>query len=248
MKRVLRSIAVGSALVATCVAAQAADLPMPPAYQTPPVVVPVYNWTGFYVGVNGGYGWGNQDPFNLLTNRFDQFSVPFSGGMFGGTFGGQIQSGRVVMGIEADIDWANINGSATVIPTIAGALPIGGCQAGVGCVTSLNTKISDVSTGRLRLGYAMDNWLLYATAGLAFLGANTNVSTVGGIACTTVLLSAICSGTDHRLGATAGAGIEYGITPAISAKFEYLYITAVSLEVSRINEVRAGVNYRFGGN
>ncbi len=121
MKRVLRSIAVGSALVATCVAAQAADLPMPPAYQTPPVVVPVYNWTGFYVGVNGGYGWGNQDPFNLLTNRFDQFSVPFSGGMFGGTFGGQIQSGRVVMGIEADIDWANINGSATVIPTIGGA-------------------------------------------------------------------------------------------------------------------------------
>jgi opacity protein-like surface antigen len=56
------------------------------------------------------------------------------------------------------------------------------------------------------------------------------------------------SGTDHRLGATAGAGVEYGITPAISAKFEYLYITAVSLEVSHVNEVRAGVNYRFGGN
>ena len=85
MKRVLRSIAVVTACVATCVAAQAADLPMPPAYQPPPMVVPVYNWTGFYVGVNGGYGWGNQDPFNLLTNRFDQFSVPFSGGMFGGT-------------------------------------------------------------------------------------------------------------------------------------------------------------------
>ena len=48
-------------------------------------------------------------------------------------------------------------------------------------------------------------------------------------------------------GTTAGAGVEYEITPAISAKFEYLYITAVSLEVSHINEVRAGVNYRFGG-
>jgi outer membrane immunogenic protein len=94
------SIVVATALVATCVAAQAADLPMPPgAYQPPPVVIPVYNWTGFYIGVNGGYGWGNQDAFNLLTNRFDQFSVPFSGGMFGGTFGGQIQSGHVVMGI-----------------------------------------------------------------------------------------------------------------------------------------------------
>ena len=151
------------------------------------------------------------------------------------------------MGIEADIDWASITGSATVIPTIGGALP-GGCLGAVGCLTSLNTKISDISTGRLRLGYAMDNWLLYATAGLALLGANTNVSTVGGVACTTALLTSICSGTDHRLGATAGAGIEYGITPAISAKFEYLYITAVSLEVSHLNEVRAGVNYRFGGN
>jgi hypothetical protein len=52
-----------------------------------------------------------------------------------------------------------------------------------------------------------------------------------------VLLFAICSGTDHRLGPTAGAGIEYGITSTISAKFEHLYIAAVSLVVSRINEV-----------
>jgi len=193
MKRVLRSIA-ASAFLAASIAAQAADLPMAPVYQPPPPAIPVYNWTGFYIGVNGGYGWGNQDPFNLLTNRFDQFRVPFSGGMFGGTFGGQIQAGHVVMGIEADIDWASITGSATVIPTIGGALP-GGCLGAVGCLTSLNTKISDVSTGRLRLGYAIDNWLPYATLGLALLGANTNVSTVGGVACTTALLTAICSGT-----------------------------------------------------
>jgi hypothetical protein len=57
---------------------------------------------------------------------------------------------------------------------------------------------------------------------------------VGGVACNIALLTSICSGTDHRLGATAGADIEYGITPAISAKFEYLYITAVSLEVSHL--------------
>ena len=81
MKRVLRSIVVATALVATCEAAQAADLPMPPpAYQPPPVVIPVYNWTGFYIGVNGGYGWGNQDAFNLLTNRFDQFRFLFPAG------------------------------------------------------------------------------------------------------------------------------------------------------------------------
>jgi outer membrane immunogenic protein len=246
MKRFLSAIAAGFASFATCIAAQAADLPMEPAYKVPVAVQQVYNWTGFYIGVNGGYGWGSQDPFNILTNRFDAFSVPFSGGMFGGTFGAQIQSGHVVIGVEADVDWADINGSATVIPTIGGALP-GGCLGLVSCATSLTTKITDVSTGRLRVGYALDNWLLYATAGLAYLGANTSVSTVSGFACTTALLTAVCSGTDHRLGATAGLGIEYGITPTISAKFEYLYIAAASLEVSHINEVRAGLNYRFGG-
>jgi outer membrane immunogenic protein len=244
MKKLLSAIAAATTLFAAFISAQAADLPMPPApeYKAPAPVL-VYNWTGIYIGVNGGWGWGNQDPFNILTNRFDAFSVPFSGGMFGGTAGAQIQSGHVVLGVEADIDWANINGSATVIPTIAGVIP-GGCGA---CATSLTTNIHDVSTGRLRVGYAMDNWMLYATGGLALLGANTNVSTVGGFACTTALLTAVCSGTDHRLGGTAGAGIEYGITPAISAKFEYLYIAAASLEVSHINEVRAGLNLRFGG-
>jgi outer membrane immunogenic protein len=54
----------------------AADLPSPPmqpAY-APAAVALAYNWTGFYVGVNGGYGWGNQDPFNIVTNRFDSFA------------------------------------------------------------------------------------------------------------------------------------------------------------------------------
>lgn len=209
MKRFLSAIAAGFASFAPCIAAQAADLATGPVYKAPIVAQQVYNWTGFYVGVNGGYGWGNQDPFNLLTNRFDAFSVPFSGGMVGGTFGGQIQSGHVVLGVEADIDWASVNGSATVFPTIGG-IPIAAGTA------SLSTNIHDVSTGRLRVGYALDNWLLYATAGLALLGAHTNVSTVGGLACTT-------------------------------AKFEYMYITAVSLELSHVNEVRAGMNFRFGG-
>lgn len=241
MKKLKTAIVAATASFATFISAQAADLPMAPAYQPAPVVANVYNWTGVYVGVNGGYASGNQDPFNILTNRFDAFSVPFNGWMFGGTAGAQIQSGHVVIGVEADIDWANINGSATVIPTIGG-IPVPAGAAG------LTTNIHDVSTGRLRVGYALDNWLLYATGGLALLGANTNVSTVGGLACTTALLTAVCSGTDHRLGGTAGAGIEYGITPALSAKFEYLYIAAASLEVSHINELRAGLNFRFGGN
>ena len=173
MKKLLCAIALLTTSFATCVSAYAADLPMEPVYKAPMVAQQVYNWTGFYIGANGGYGWGHQDPFNILSSRFDPFSVPFTGGMLGGTVGAQIQTGHVVLGVEADIDWAKINGSANVVPTIGGALP-GGCLGAVGCASSLTTNITSVSTGRLRVGYALDNWLLYGTGGLALLEANTS--------------------------------------------------------------------------
>jgi outer membrane immunogenic protein len=64
--------------------------------------VPVYNWTGIYVGLNGRYGWGTQDPLNIITNRFYSSSLNMNGGVFGGTVGARIQSGHVVFGVEAD--------------------------------------------------------------------------------------------------------------------------------------------------
>jgi outer membrane immunogenic protein len=93
MKKLFLSFAIATAFVATWVSARAADLPMAPSYQPAPapVVARVYNWTGFYVGVNGGYGWGSQDPLNIITNRFDSFSTSIAGGAFGGTLGAQIQ-------------------------------------------------------------------------------------------------------------------------------------------------------------
>jgi outer membrane immunogenic protein len=60
---------------------------------TPPPVLP-YNWTGIYLGINGGGAWGEQDPFNILTNRFDHDSISFSGGTVGGTAGAQLQIAR----------------------------------------------------------------------------------------------------------------------------------------------------------
>jgi outer membrane immunogenic protein len=73
--------------LATAIAgyAMAADL----AVTAPPPVL-VYNWTGIYGGVNGGGAWGQQDPFNILTNRFDHDSINLSGGTVGGTAGAQI--------------------------------------------------------------------------------------------------------------------------------------------------------------
>jgi hypothetical protein len=72
--------------------ANAADLPLQ-AYKSAAVVAPVYNWTGIYVGANAGYRSGKQDPLGLFSNDFSAFNYTLSGGMIGGTFGAQIQSG-----------------------------------------------------------------------------------------------------------------------------------------------------------
>ena len=239
-KQLLTAIAAATASFATLMSAQAADLPVRPAYPPPVVAVQqVYNWTGFYVGVNGGYGWGQQDPFNIITDRFDSLSTDISGGVFGGTLGAQIQAAHVVMGLEADLDWANIKGSTTAVPTIAG-VPF------PGAAVNASTNVDWESTVRFRVGYANDNWLFYGTGGLALLGAKTNLTTVsGGAVCQGVLVN--CSGTNRQIGMALGGGLEYGFTPNLSGKIEYLYITAASLEVSRHSEIRAGLNYRFGG-
>ena len=130
------------ALLVSSVASLAADLPRRPI--AAPVSVPmVYNWTGLYLGVNGGYGWGRQDPLNLLSDRFDRADSDINGGMIGGTIGGQIQQGYIVLGLEADLDWASIKGHGVTVPTIAGApLPL---------TMNMSTKIDAVGTARARL-------------------------------------------------------------------------------------------------
>jgi outer membrane immunogenic protein len=215
--------------------AQAADLA--PATRAP-APLPVYNWTGIYLGVNGGFGWGHQDPLNIITNRFDALNIDFSGGLFGGTACAQIQLARVVLGFESDLDWAGISGRATFTPTIFG-IPQPFALVG-------KTSMEWLGTARARVGYAADNWLFYATGGAAIIGAKTELVTVAGPLCNPVGVIP-CVGTDKRVGAAFGAGVEYGFTPNWSAKLEYLYITALSVEVSHVNVVRAGVNFRFGG-
>ena len=81
---------------------------------------PVYNWTGLYFGVNGGGAWGQQDPFNIITNRFDHVAINYSGGEVGGTAGAQIQVAHVVLGTEVDLDWAGVRGSSILTPRIFG--------------------------------------------------------------------------------------------------------------------------------
>jgi outer membrane immunogenic protein len=218
--------------------AKAADLPVQ-AYKSAPVVAQVYNWTGFYIGVNGGYGWGTQDPLTLFSDRFDRTSFSNSGGMFGGTIGAQIQQGYVVLGVEGDLDWANIKGSTVSTPTIGGlVLPI---------TLNIATNTSAVGTARIRAGVAMNNWLFYATGGAAFVQGSANGTSIAGLPCGTLGVFPNCSASSWRPGVAAGLGTEWGFAQNWSAKLEYLYIDVVGSGAStnHIDTVRGGINYRF---
>lgn len=226
-----------AALLFGSFAAQAADL----AVKAPaPVPTPVYNWTGLYVGVNGGYGWGDQDPLNLFSARFDRASFDISGGMIGGTFGAQIQQGYVVLGLEGDLDWANIRGSGITTPTIAG-VP-------VGLTLDATSKIEAIGTVRARAGVALNNWLIYATGGAAFIKETASGTSIAGVPCGTFGVLTSCAESHWRPGFTAGAGLEWGFASNWTAKAEYLYVAAAGsgASIDHLNLVRAGINYRFG--
>ena len=109
----------------------------------PAVYDPVYNWTGFYLGINGGGGWGRSQ-----WDGVDKFDV--SGGLIGGTIGYNWQFGQSVVGLEGDIDWSGISGSHHG-PVSAG------CE----------TRNHWLATVRGRVGYAFDRFLPYLTGGLA---------------------------------------------------------------------------------
>jgi outer membrane immunogenic protein len=221
----------------------AADLPTRPSYSQPTIMtpVPVYNWTGIYVGFNGGYAFGTQDPLSLFSSDYSAFSYSANGWLAGGTVGAQIQSGHVVMGLEGDIDWTNISGSGTGPVTKLGVL--------FGTAT-LSSSVSSISTLRARVGYAQDNWLFYGTAGLAVTKSTSSFTQTVGFLCSTSPPAGpgVCSSkSDLHPGLAAGAGIEYGITPNLSAKLEYMWVGAGAGNTLYENMARIGLNYRFGG-
>ncbi len=105
---------------------------------------PPFSWTGFYVGINGGGGFGS-------SNWDSTGSRNISGGLVGGTVGYNYQFGQWVSGLEGDIDWADINGSTNNA-----------------CAPGCKTSDSWLATARGRFGYAADRFLPFVTAGAAF--------------------------------------------------------------------------------
>ena len=249
--------------------ATAADLKPRPMYTKAPVAAPVYSWTGFYLGLNGGYSWGRSSTdFTVTGGTVGSVSRDLNGGLGGGQIGYNWQVQTFVFGVELDIQGTGQKGTfnfdtPTVCPTIAIAvLP---CVTGNG---SVEQKLPWFITLRGRLGVTpAANWLLYVTGGFA----NGNVETNATFTATTafaggpVIASASTAASTNatKTGWVVGGGAEWAISGPWTAKVEYLYMdlgtfnnsfggpgpfTLVTTS-SRItdNILRAGVNYRFGG-
>jgi outer membrane immunogenic protein len=229
-----------AALVALfCAPAVAADMAAP-AYKAPPPPLPppAWNWTGFYVGLNGGYGW-NTDSVSF--SAANAAAIPYfttgaavpgsvttnpQGGLFGGQIGYDQQWSNqywvnFVTGIEADFDWADISGSGAVSTTPPVFAPF---------TTSAQQKLTSLGTVRGILGLAADRALLYVTGGLAYGRAQLNTSVITPGFCGPAGLCATASSTQWDTGWTVGGGAEWafgwgwnGFGSGWRARIEYLY-------------------------
>lgn len=249
-----------------------ADLPAR-TYTKAPMIAPAYNWTGWYVGANVGYGWGRSQTETFLDptsswavepQAFRDSFVTMSNarfyprGVVGGIQAGyNLQSGSWLLGVEADFNGSDVN------RTIA----YSGLQPGSVITRSFtqSTRLDWFATFRPRVGYVFDRTLWYVTGGLA----------VGELEGSWQLLSdngyaKAGSGRDTRLGWTAGAGVEHAFASNWSLKLEYLYTDLDNVSYAsvylpgstfappganyreqisqdlRFHTMRVGLNYKFG--
>jgi len=227
MKGFLFSSAGMLAVASVIGAASAADLSRrqpPPVPAKAPIVVPVYNWTGFYAGINGGFGWGSSN-WSGLPERFD-----VKGGLFGGQLGYNWQFGQFVYGLEGDADWTDLRGSASVL----------NCSAAF-----CRTRNDFLTTARGRLGFAADRWLPYVTGGLVVGNIRAQVPGFAGIDQTNAGWTA-GGGLEFALTGNWTAKAEYLHVDLGSAGCSVACGFPAGNDVSlTTNIVRGGLNFRF---
>lgn len=227
----MRSLFVG-VLTAVCTATATMAADMPPG--APPLAAPpiygVFDWNGFYVGPNVGYGFANPTATATTLGASATASQKLDEALAGGQLGVNWQTGSIVWGLEADIDWSGQHTTTTWFGT------------------PVVDRLLWLSTGRARVGYAADRVLIYVTGGGAF-GIKTSSATIAGVRV-----------TDSRLvgGWTAGGGIEAAIWGRWTARAEYLFVQFIEKQrvvgpISITDQfsgsiARIALNYKFGGN
>jgi outer membrane immunogenic protein len=236
-----------AAMVAGAGAAGAADLAVKaPYYKAPPPVI-LSDWAGFYIGVNGGYGWGDTSFDGDFFSYLHVGNAKPEGGLVGGHAGYNWQYGAIVTGLEVDFDGADLKGSDSVTyhRYYRDEVPYS--------VTFGRTvKFDELATARARLGYiVLPNLLAYGTAGAAW-GHSTltySVQTSGGH-------SGSVDASANNFGWVAGAGLEYKVWGNFIARAEYLHYdfekTSYSFPIllspnaaTSIDVARGGLSYKF---
>jgi opacity protein-like surface antigen len=189
-----------------------------------------YNWSGFYFGADGGYGW--QRSAGTLTTAAGAVLTPYDysvTGPFAGCFvGGNYQSKQFVLGLEADWQWSNLNGSNQSLAPLGatGSFPTG--------PFTVSTTTKDYGSIRGRLGVAFDRFLAFGTGGWATGNPSTAFALTGA--------APFVSSSGKSSGWAAGAGVEYAITDAILGRIEYRYSNLETLRFvnSPANSADAG--------
>lgn len=163
----------------------------------------VYDWSGFYIGLQAGYAWGDLD---VTTFEDDGTPAPNSDGstdiegIIGGAHAGwNIQLDSIVLGIEADVNATDIDGTFTF-------------DNG----DNFSADINVAGSIRGRLGFAFDRALIYGTGGLTIADVELGTLNFGAVN---------DEETDHKtyFGYTVGGGLEYAFSDSLSARVEYRY-------------------------
>ncbi len=232
-------LSVHSCLIFAAAVAAATGASTPKVLAADPPIKTSLDWTGFYAGVHGGWGWGKtdiSDPVNTPT--LNPSEATFNGPLAGGQLGANWQYDNIVFGAELDGSWSFVRGNTARDQSII--------------TSSTNNAVNyqALATGTGRIGYAAGRWLAYAKGGAAW--ADMEITARFTPATTTY---------DRSLfGGVAGAGIEVAFLRNVSAKVEYNYFffptdhlvylspfTTSSFDHS-VQVVKAGINVRLGGN
>jgi outer membrane immunogenic protein len=265
LRALLNACAAAGMAVMLPAVARAADIPpaAPPPVYAPVAVATPYSWYGFYIGIQGGYGFGGKaiaySPNAGYAGLFASGAVPSpildeARGFLGGvTYGSNFQFGRVILGTESDWSFSDIRKSETLGPLTGFATQV-----------SAEQHLKYFSTTRARAGVLMtEHWLLYGTGGLASGGveSQSTFNLVAPGACAGVGNCPVGSRSKTLWGWTAGGGLEFANGPW-SLKVEYLYYDLGKLNYSVADPtfpagvitasnrfsgslVRAGLNYHF---
>jgi outer membrane immunogenic protein len=253
MKKMLLGV-VG--LLALCAAgpAVAADLaPRPYVKAPPPMVAAIYDWSGFYVGINGGGAssrdcWTATGVNGVALPNLSEGCHSATGGLVGGQIGYRWQAASWVFGVEAQGDWADLKGSN---PSLIALIPYNN-----------QTKVDAIGLLTGQVGYAWDNVLLYVKGGAAVTDNKySSFFPVGNfIAAAGVPFNAA---TDTRWGGTVGTGLEVSFAPnwSVGVEYDHLFMgnpnitfPPSGIAVGRTDNIGQGidmgtvhVNYRWGG-